>query len=74
MGVMPLDSAAITIVCNVSGEMAPCSKSISTHRTRVAPNAISTICGDGIITERPNTGCPAANFSFILLGSIYGQI
>lgn len=44
----------------------PCSQSISTQ-SKPIPAADSTICGEGIITESPNAGSPAAKRSFILL-------
>lgn len=55
IGVMPLASAAITISSTLSREIVPCSQSINTHSNPSRP-IMSTICGDGIITDTPNAG------------------
>ena len=62
---MPLASADIAISSTLSMVRVPCSQSSSTQ-SKPAAATISTICGDGIITETPNTGSPARSFSFIL--------
>jgi hypothetical protein len=69
IGVMPLASAAMIISSADSRVMVPCSQSISTQ-SNPAPAAISTSCGEGIITDMPSAGCPAASFAFIALGRI----
>src|SRR5262245_11990925 len=69
MGVTPLDSAAMIMSSTVSSVMVPCSQSISTQ-SKPRPPAISTSCGEGIITESPKAGLPAANLAFIAFGRI----
>src|SRR5688572_26774107 len=64
IAVMPQASAAIAISSTLSSVSVPCSQSSSTQSKPAAP-IISTICGDGIITETPNTGSPARSFSFM---------
>jgi hypothetical protein len=64
IAVMPDASAAIAINSTLSSVSVPCSQSSSTQ-SKPAAATISTICGDGIITETPNTGSPARSFSFI---------
>jgi hypothetical protein len=66
IAVMPQASAAIAISSTLSRVRVPCSQSSSTQWKPAAP-IISTICGEGIITETPNTGSPARSFSFIWL-------
>ena len=67
MGVMPTASHAIAISSTSAGPMLPCSQSISTQSKPAMPS-ISTICGEGNITEQPNAGSPRAIFSFMRLG------
>ena len=64
MAVIPEASAAIAISSTLSSVSVPCSQSSSTQ-SKPAAAIISTICGDGIITETPKTGSPARSFSFI---------
>jgi hypothetical protein len=66
---MPQASAAIAISSTLSSVSVPCSQSSSTQSKPAAP-IISTICGEGIITDTPNTGSPARSFSFIRFGFI----
>ena len=64
IAVMPLASAAIAISSTLSSVSVPCSQSSSTQSKPNAPS-ISTICGEGIMTDTPNTGSPARSFSFM---------
>ena len=63
IGVIPTVSAARTIVSALSGEMEPCSQSISTQSNPSLPT-ISTSCGDRNITETPKAGSPERSFAF----------
>jgi hypothetical protein len=64
IAVMPLASAAMAISSTLSSVSVPCSQSRSTQSNPAAAT-ISTIWGEGIITETPYAGCPARSFSFI---------
>jgi hypothetical protein len=69
IAVNPHASAAIAISSTLSSVSVPCSQSSSTQSKPNAP-IISTICGDGIITDTPNAGSPAASLAFMRLGFI----
>ena len=58
---------AITSTSDSDSE--PCSQSSSTQSKPAKPN-ISTICGDGNITEQPSAGCPASSLAFMRFGFI----
>jgi hypothetical protein len=55
MGVMPAASAAMAISSTLSGEREPCSQSRRTQSNPSRPT-ISTICGEGNITDTPSAG------------------
>ena len=69
IGVMPTASQAIAISSMSAGPMLPCSQSIRTQSKPAMPS-ISTICGEGNITEQPSAASPRAIFSFMRLGFI----
>ena len=68
MGVMPAVSAAMTINSTLSREIDPCSQSIRTQSKPSRPT-MSTMCGDGNMTETPNAGSPDRSLRFMRLAS-----
>src|SRR5215831_16845063 len=73
MGVMPAASQAIAISSTSLAEMLPCSQSMSTQSNPAHPN-ISTICGEGNMTEQPRAGSPRAILSFMRLGFMAARL
>src|SRR5215472_4824195 len=73
MGVMPAASQAIAISSTSLAEMLPCSQSMSTQSKPAHPN-ISTICGEGNMTEQPSAGSPRAILSFMRLAFIAARL
>jgi len=69
MAVIPTASAAMAITSTSDSDSEPCSQSSSTQSKPAKPN-ISTICGDGNITEQPSAGCPASSLAFMRFGFI----
>ena len=70
---MPASSASIAMVAMLSVDLEPCSQSIMTQSKPRLPT-ISTICGEGNITDTPKAGSPAFSFSFNLFAitRLYG--
>src|SRR5262249_8756119 len=73
MGVMPAASQAIAISSTSLAPMLPCSQSMSTQSKPAHPN-ISTICGEGNMTEQPGAGSPRAILPFMRLAFITARL
>ena len=71
MGVTPAVSAAMTMSSTLSIPIDPCSQSMSTQSKPSRPT-MSTIWGDGIMTETPNAGSPDRSLRFMRLVVIVG--